>query len=268
LSPVSVSVVNKPGGGQSVAFSYLNTHPGNPHFLGLASSSWLTTVAGARGGITHRDITPISRLFTEYQVYYVRADSPIRNMADVRDALRRNPGALSFAYQTGAGNPLHISIADVAKSAGIEAKQLRAVVYDSGSVSATQVAGGHVDIGVASPGSPMSLVQAGKLRYIGVAGPQRLPGPLADVPTLREQGLDVLAPISYIVMAPKGVTLAQSEYWDGILRKVVQTDEIRKDMAINHWVLDLMGPRELPAYLDAQYEQYRQRLIDIGLVKP
>jgi putative tricarboxylic transport membrane protein len=35
----AINVVNKPGGGQSVAFAYLNTHPGNPHYLGLASSS-------------------------------------------------------------------------------------------------------------------------------------------------------------------------------------------------------------------------------------
>ena len=268
LVPVSISVVNKPGGGQTVAFSYLNTHPGNPHFLALASSSWLTTLAGQRGAVvTHRDVVPLTRLFTEYQVYYVRTDSPIKNMTDVRERLRKDPGSVSFGYSTAAGNPLHISIADVAKSVGVDAKQVKAVVFDSGTVAATQVAGGHLEVGLSSPGSPMSLVQAGKLRYIGVAGLQRHPGPLADVPTLREQGLDVVTPINYVVMAPKGTTPAQASFWDSALQKVVQTDEIKKDMAANLWIVEIMGHRELPAFLDAQYERYRQRLIEIGFVK-
>src|SRR5262252_1868402 len=79
LIPVTMSVVNKPGGGQTIAIAYLSAHPGNPHYLALASSSWLTTIAGARGGgTTLRDATPIVRLFTEYQVFFVKADSPLR----------------------------------------------------------------------------------------------------------------------------------------------------------------------------------------------
>ena len=60
-----VNVINKPGGGQAVAFAYLNSHPSNPHYLGLASSSWLTTVAAGRGTIGHRDVTPIVKMLDE-----------------------------------------------------------------------------------------------------------------------------------------------------------------------------------------------------------
>ncbi len=268
LIPVTMSVVNKPGGGQSIAMAYLNTHAGNPHYLALASSSWLTTIAGGRGGgATHRDVTPIARLFTEYQVYYVKADSSIRNMTDVRDRLRKDANSVSFGFSVAPGSPLHISIADVARSAGADPKKVRTVVFDSGTAAAAQVAGGHLDIGLSSPGSPRALVQGGKLRYIGVAGPQRIPGPLAEVPTLREQGLDVLTPVSFVVLAPKGVSTAQAAYWDSTLARMMQTEEIKKDIERNLWIVDLMGHRELPASLDAQHERYRQRLIDMGLVK-
>lgn len=268
LIAVPINVVNKPGGGQSIAIGYLNSHAGNPHHLALASSSWMTTIAGARGGgITHRDVTPIIRLFTEYQVFFVGADSPIKSMADVRDRLKKDPGSVSFAYSVGAGNPLHISIIDVAATAGVDAKRVKAVVFDSGALSAAQVAGGHLDVGHSSPGSPMPMVQGGKLRYIGVAGPRRIPGLLAEVPTLREQGMDVLTPISYVVMAPKGISPSQATYWDSTLTRMVQTDEIKKDIEKNLWTLDLMGHKELPASLDAQFERYRQRLTEMGLVK-
>ena len=72
----TINVLNKPGGGQSVAFAYLNTHQGNPHFLGLASSSWLTTVAAGRGTVTPRALSPVLTVLDEYQRYFVRAASP------------------------------------------------------------------------------------------------------------------------------------------------------------------------------------------------
>jgi len=267
LIPGSMSVANKPGGGQTIAMSYLNSHAGNPHFLALASSSWLTTLAGGRGDVTHRDVTPIARLFTEYQVYYVKADSPLRSMTDVRDRLKKDSNSVSFGFSVALGNPLHISIADVAHAAGLDPKKAKTVVFDSGTTAAAQVAGGHLDVGLSSPGSPMALVQGGKLRYIGVAGPQRISGPLAEVPTLREQGLEVITPVSFVVLAPKGISSAQAAYWDGALNRMMQTDEIRKDIERNLWIVDLMGYRDLPASLESQFERYRQRLIEMGLVK-
>lgn len=267
LIPGTMSVVNKPGGGQTIAMAYLNSHAGNAHFLALASSSWLTTLAGGRGDVNHRDVTPIARLFTEYQVYYVKSDSPIRNMADVRDRLKNDPASVSFGFSVAPGSPLHISIADVAASVGLDPKKVKTVVFDSGAKAAAAVAGGHLDIGLSSPGSPRSLVDGGKLRYIGVAGPQRIPGPLADVPTLREQGLDVITPVSFVVLAPKGISPAQAAYWDNTLARMMQTDEIKKDIERNLWIVDLMGHRELPASLELQFARYRQKLTEMGLVK-
>jgi putative tricarboxylic transport membrane protein len=111
-------VINKPGGGQSIAFAYLNTHPNNPHYLALASSSWLTTVAAGLGSITHRDVSPIVKLLDEYQVYFVKTDSAIRDARDVVDGLKKDPASLSFGFSTAAGNPLHISIANIARRSG------------------------------------------------------------------------------------------------------------------------------------------------------
>lgn len=267
LIPGAMSVVNKPGGGQTIAMAYLNSHAANANFLALASSSWLTTIAAGRGDVKIADVTPIARLFTEYQVYYVNADSPIRTMTDVKDRLKKSADSVTFGFSVAPGSPLHISIADVAVAAGLEPKQAKTVIFDSGAKAAAAVAGGHVDVGLSSPGSPLSLVQAGKVRYIGVAGPQRIPGPLADVPTLREQGLNVLTPVSFVVLAPKGISAAQAAYWEDTLSKMMQTNEIRKDIERNLWIVDVMGHRELPASLNAQFERYQKRLTEMGLLK-
>ena len=262
-----VVVVNKPGAGQTIAFAYLASHAGNPHYLGLASSSWLTTVAGGETTLTHRDITPIIKILDEYQVYFVRNDSTIRSGQDIIDRLKKDPGSVSFGFSTAIGNPLHISIATLARLAGADPRKLTTVVYTSGTNTAIQVAGGHLDVGVQSPGSAWQLAQAGKIRLLAVAGPRRLSGELANVPTLREQGINSDANVFYTLFAPKGIEPAQVAAWDQALASVMQSDQIRKDAEFNHWTIDLIGHRELPAFLEREHENYRRALADLGMQK-
>ncbi len=265
--PAGINVVNKPGGGQAVAFAYLNTHPNNPHYLALASSSWLTTVAAGLGSITHRDVSPIVKLLDEYQTYFVKTDSPIRGARDIVEQLKKDPASLSFGFSTAAGNPLHISIANIARLAGADPAKLKAVVFTSGADTAARVAGGHLDVGVQSPGSALPLMQAGKIRIIGIAGPQRLAGALASVPTLREQGVDVTAAVFYVIFGPKGMDAEQRAYWDQALSAVMQSDQIRQDLDRNSWSVGVIGHRELPAFLEKEYQNYRRALTDMGMVK-
>lgn len=266
--PTTVNVINKPGGGQSVAFAYLNTHPGNPHYLGLASSSWLTTLAAGRGtagGV--REFSPIVKLLDEYQVYFVRGDSPIQSARDIVERLKKDPASLSFGISTAAGNPIHISVAEIARLAGADPTKIKVVVFNSGTDTAIQVAGGHLDIGVQSPGSAMQLAQTGKLRYLGVAGPRRHPGMLAKVPTMREQGVDVIANVFYTVFGPRGLEPAQIAFWDDALASAMKSDAVKKDLDINFWSVEVIGHRELPAFLDRELESYRRTLTALGMAK-
>jgi len=266
LVSVPVNVVNKPGGGQSVAFAYLNTHPSNAHYLGLASSSWLTTIAAKRGAGDHREFTPILKFLDEYQVYFVRTDSPVKTARDIIDQLRKDPASLSFGFSTAVGNPLHISIAALARHAGADPKKVKAVVFNSGTDTAVQVAGGHLDVGVQSPGSAYGLAEAGKVRIIAVGAPKRHPGALANVPTLREQGIDVDANVFYTIFGPKGLTPAQTAFWEQALTQVMQGADIRKNVEQNYWTMGLIGSRDLPQYLDREIETYRRALTEMGLM--
>lgn len=262
-----VVALNKPGAGQTIAFSYLASKTPNPHFLGLASSSWLTTVAGEKVAVTQRDVVPIARVLNEYQVYFVRSDSSIRNAKDIVDRLKQDAGAVSFGFSTAIGNPIHISIGLIARHAGADPTKLRAIVFNTGTATAVQVAGGHLDVGVQSPGSAHTLAQSGKVRLIGVAGPRRLPGELANVPTLKEQGLDVEANVFYTFFAPKGIDGAQAAYWEKAIVAVMQTEQLKKEAEFNRWTIDVMGHKELPAYLDKEVETYRKTLAELGLQK-
>ena len=82
---------------------------------------------------------------------------------------------MTFAFPVGLGSPLHVSVVNVGKAVGAPASKLVTVVFNSGSDVAAQAAGGHIDVGLTSIGSPMPLIKAGKLRMLGIAAPERLP---------------------------------------------------------------------------------------------
>ena len=200
-----MTVLNKPGAGQIIAMNYLVGKKGDGNEIGLASGSFINAIA-RKGLDLHKHLTPLIKLFDAYQCYFTSVDSPFKTMADVRDRLKADPTSVTFAFPVGLGSPLHISVVNVGKAVGAPANKLVTVVFDSGSDVAVQAAGGHIDVGVTSIGSSMPLIQGGKLRMLGIASPERLPGELAKYPTLREQGLDVVTANSYTVLVPNGLT--------------------------------------------------------------
>src|SRR5215831_14708742 len=195
----SMTVLNRPGAAQTIAINYLAGKKGDANVIGLASGSFINAIA-RNGSTLHKSVTPLMKLFDAYQCYFTRVDSPIKDMADVRDRLRANPNSVTFAFPVGLGSPLHVSVVNVAKAAGAPPGKVVTVVYNSGSDVAAQVAGGHVDVGLTSIGSPMPMLHAGKVRVLGLAAPERIGGELAQYRTLREQGLDVVTANSYTVL--------------------------------------------------------------------
>src|SRR5215471_8458714 len=179
----SMTVLNRPGAAQTIAINYLASKKGDPNVIGLASGSFINAIARS-GSTLHKNFTPLIKLFDAYQAYFTRIDSPIKSMVDVRDRLKADAGSVTFAFPVGLGSPLHVSVVNVGRTAGAPAKKLGRGGFDSGSGVLVQAAGGHIDVGETSIGSSMPLIQGGKLRMLGIAAPDRLPGELAKYPTL------------------------------------------------------------------------------------
>lgn len=207
-----MTVLNRPGAAQTIAINYLASKKGDANTIGLASGSFINAIARS-GSTLHQNVTPLMKLFDAYQAYFTGIDSPIKSMAEVRDRLNANSSSVTFAFPVGLGSPLHVSVVNVAKASGATPGKLVTVVYNSGSDVAAQAAGGHIEVGLTSIGSPMPLIQAGKLRMLGIASPERIEGELSKYPTVREQGLDVVTANSYTVLVPNGLTPEQIAFW-------------------------------------------------------
>ena len=190
-----------------------------------------------------------------------------KTMADVRDRLKADPNSVTFAFPVGLGSPLHISVVNVGKAVGAPPGKLVTVVYESGSDVAAQAAGNHIDVGETSIGSAMPLILGGKLRMLGIASPERLPGELAKFPTLREQGVDVVTANSYTVLVPNGLAPEQMKFWIDALDKVLADPDFKLDLDRNFWVLDPIRYPETVKWLQDDYDENRAILNELGMIQ-
>lgn len=267
LLDVPITVVSKPGGTNALSWAYLNSHSGDGHYLSITSLSLLTNHITGSNPLRHSDITPIAQLFSEYISFAVRADSPIKTGKDLIDVLRKDLKSLSFGIAPGLGAAGHLGACIVLKSAGIDIKRLRNVVFNSGGTATTALLGGHVDIVPLSVQNFAPQVEAGKLRLIAIASPQRMEGSLANVPTWREQGIGAVFDTWRGVIGPKGLAPAQVAYWEDIFAKLAQTDEWKRDLKNNLWISSYMNSADSKKFLDAQYSELRALLTELEMAR-
>lgn len=264
---VPIITVNKGGGGGNLGLSYLDQHPADPHYLFNSTMSLMTNHIQGLSKTTYTDYTPVAVLYGEYMVFVVRPDSPIKTGRDVIEKLRRDPASMSMAIGVSLVGTNNLALALVTRAAGIDPKKLKTVVFQSNSQSMTALMGGHVDLGTLSVGTALSAAQQGRVRIIGITSERRGDGPLAQTPTWKEQGVDVVFTNTRFIVGPKGMTGAHTAFWDAALERVVQTDEWKGEVDKNHWAHDYLNSRQSPQRLAEMYKQLKGALADAGLSK-
>lgn len=266
LIEVPINVINKPGGGGTIAQAYLNQRPGDAHYFEITATSLLTNHIIGRTAASHRAYTPVVLLYEEYLGFAVRSDSAIRNGRDLLEAMK-TPEALPIGIATSAGNTNHIGAAILAKAVGVEPKRLKVVVFGSGGESMAALLGGHVGLVVTPSANLIGPMQDGRLRVVGVSAPKRLVGPLAAVPTWNEQGVDAVVSNWRPVIAAKGWSEAQISYWEEVFAKLVASEEWKTEVTRTGGVPNFLRSRELGEFFDREYARFKMVLTELGLAK-
>jgi putative tricarboxylic transport membrane protein len=263
LLPVASSVVNRSGGEHIVAYTYIQQRAGDPHHVGLMSTPMLLNPIEGRTQLTHNDVTPIAYVITEPMVAVVRADSPIRNGRDLVDALKKNPGALSIAL-TSTGH--RVSIGLPLQKAGVNVKAVRMPVFKGGGETTTAVLGGHADVQITSVSTSVPHVTGGQMRVLAVSSAQRLGGIMASVPTWQELGYQSSGSWKGVI-APRGLTPAQIAFWEEVMRRTAQSDEILQYAEKNLWLVEFKGSAETRKWLDEEAAALKLIMTELGLVR-
>ena len=263
----AITVNNRPGGGGAIAWSSLNQHQGDAHWIATMNVALLTNHILGASQITYRDLTPLAMLMREYIAMWTRAESPIKSAKDLIAQLKANPSSVSFGLSPALGNQNHIVIGMLAKAAGVDPKLLKIVVFSSGGTGTPAALGGHVDVWVGTLGGTIPLAHAGKVNVMGVSAEKRQPGKALALPTFREQGIDAVYAAYRGVVGPGGLSAAQRAYWDATLSKTVNTAAWQATALEHGWEPYYKNSADTRKYLDAAYEQLKKTLAELGVTK-
>ena len=267
LVPTSISVNNKPGGGGNIMFAYVNSHANDAHYLMVGTTAMLSNHIVGSSKLNYTDFTPIASLFNDYVVFAVNANSPIKTGKDLVERLKSNPQSISIGFATSLGSHNHIAAGLLMKTAGGNARELKAVAFKGSAEAVTALLGGHLELVTTAAGNVAAHVQAGKLRVVGVSADKRLPGSLASVPTWKEQGVNLVYGGWRAIMGPKGLTAPQVAYWEGALRKAAQSPEWKAELERNYWSDDFVTSAQFRKDLDKDYADMKAVLVDLGLAR-
>jgi putative tricarboxylic transport membrane protein len=182
-----------------------------------------------------QQVTPIARLLAEYSVIVVPANSPYKTMADVIKDFKANPGSVTWGAGS-AGSTEHLLIGLIAKAVGVEGSKINYIAFKGGGEAVPAIIGGHVKVGASGLGEFAEHIKTGKMRALAVSGPL----PLDGIPTLKEQGIDVVFGNWRGVWAGPGITPQQRDQLVKMVQTATETAEWKAmlaKMGWNPWVL-------------------------------
>jgi putative tricarboxylic transport membrane protein len=260
--------VNQAGGNQVMAVIYVTKYAPDPHYILYATGTTMVTneIAGLTK-LSYRDMTPIAKLLCDNTALTVAVDSPLKTMRDLIDRLKADVKSISFGTVS-RGGANHLVLARAVRSAGIDPKGLKMVIFKTNAESMTAVMGKHIDVVASSVSAAFNNVQAGNVRMLAVSSPKRLNDPLAGVATMAETGLDVAGVTNCrYICAPKGITAAQKAFWENAMAVVNEDGEWKKDITERNQAQDFQRGKELDSHLDETYKATKDTMMDIGLAK-
>ena len=263
----AISTSNKPGGNYGIAMNYLGQYNGDAHKLMVQTTTPLTAAIQGQIKLNYFEFTPIVNLISEPIAFVVAANSPLKTARDLTAKLKADPESVSIALSAARGNAFHITAALVGRAVQADIKKLKIVVFNASSEGVTAAAGGHVDVMAATPATVMPLVQAGRVRIIGIASNTRLKGAIAAVPTFKEQGIDAVFDVPRGFIGARGLSADQIRFWDAAFARMVKSDEWKQAVEKNQWVENYMNSADMAKELRRQHGILKDVLTELGMVQ-
>ncbi|MTB68469.1 tripartite tricarboxylate transporter substrate binding protein [Providencia sp. wls1943] len=262
-------VTYMPGGIGAVAYNAIVAQrPAEPGtIVAFSGGSLLNLAQGKFGRYNENDVRWLASVGSDYGMIAVRADSPYKTLGELMDAFKKDPNSIVFGAGGSIGSQDWMKTALLAKAIDLDPRKMRYVAFEGGGETLTALLGNHVQVLSGDISEMTPYISDGKIRILAVYADKRLPDALANIPTAKEQGYDIVWPIIRgFYMGPK-VSDADYNQWVEAFQKLQQTDEFKKQRELRGlFEYNLSGP-ELDAYVKKEVENYREQARSFGLAK-
>lgn len=260
LVTVPMPVTNTPSSAVGMQTA-IKRHANDAYMLSFQSVSGMTRYAMGTSEYTHKDVTPIARLISDYYLVAVRADSEFKTLQQLLDALRANPRAFPIA---GGQSDDRIFYGQLFSKAGIDPTQINYVAFSGGGEASALLLEGSAKAMVSTVSDVSGLLASGQARALAFSGANRLKGELKDIPTLKEAGVDFEWQNFRYAMGGPGMPAETRAFWQKTLAEMVKTPTWQKMLERYRWGDEFMVDG-LDAYLDETQDQILKVARQLGM---
>ena len=262
LVPVPIVVLNKTGGSGAIGVAYVASKKGDAYTIFATSGGVYSTLVRGEVKASLNDFVPICALIQDPVVLAVRASAPYKNVKEFIAEARKKRKGLSVGLTTiGAGD--HIIALSIGKATGVE---FNTVSFKRAPEAHMAIIGGHVDFGLYNPAEIASQIDSGQFRILATSTDRRLPL-MPNVPTLKEEGVDVSYASIRGVIAPRGMPKDAVKFWETAFQKVTETPSWKEYVEKERVLSAYMGSAEFGKFLEKDLKRLREDLIELGLIK-
>ena len=198
------------------------------------------------------DLVPVAPLNSSDLLLVVNPAVPAKNLKELLDLARANPGKLNYA-SSGPGTPYHMAGELFKAMAGVNIVH---IPHKESSGARTAVMGGQVEMMFDAITVMARLAEAGKVRAIASSGAKRSPV-TPDIPTVSEAGVPGYEATIWLgIMAPAGTPKPIVDRLNAEIAKIVSSPDVKADWAKQGAVPMTMTPEEFDRYLRADIEKW------------
>jgi tripartite-type tricarboxylate transporter receptor subunit TctC len=245
-------VVNKAGATGTIAAQSVAAAKPDGYMLLVAGGSETISVPHFKKlpYDTLNDFVPVIRLMIERVGFYVKTDSPWKTMKEFMADAKQNPDKYTYAT-SGIGGLHHATVLVLEKRTGVV---LRHVPHKGGAETLAALAGGHVNVAMASPNEAYALVQGGRIRPLANASLVRSPVE-PNTPTLRELGYDVYIENQKGFVFPKNTPSPVVQKLHDRVRKVFDDPQFKSSAEKLQVELAYLNGEDFQKSMKAMYDQ-------------
>ncbi len=260
----NVNYENKGGAAGALGLAqFVNANKGDPNALMVMGAVMLGGIITGKPPVSLSQATPIARLTSEYNVFVLPANSPFKTMADVVAQLKKDPGSVKWGGGS-RGSTEHIAAAMLARAVGADPAKINYVAFRGGGEATAAILGGNVTVGGSGYSEFAEYIEAGKMKPIAVTSGTRLKG--INVPTLKEQGIDVEIGNWRGVFGAPGLTPAQRKATTDMVLAAIKTKAWTEALEKNKWTPAVLSGPAFEKFVDDEFASLRATMVKSGMI--
>ena len=260
----TVSYDNKGGAAGALGLAqFVNGSKGDPNAMMVMGAVMLGGIITGKPPVNLSQATPVARLTSEYNVFVLPAQSPLKTMKDVVEQLKKDPGSVKWGGGS-RGSTEHIAAAMLAREVGADPAKINYVAFRGGGEAVAAILGGNVTVGGSGYSEFAEYIKAGKMRAIGVTSETRIKG--IDVPTMKEQGYNVVIGNWRGVYGAPGITDAQRKALTEMVLKATKSKAWAEALDKNGWTPAVMSGPAFEKFVDDEFASLRAVMAKSGMI--